>query len=251
VKLKEYSDMETGTIQQLIRYPVKSFGGECVMSTRVMNYGLYGDRSHVFLDESREGKFLTITQYKQMALYKAAFTGAEKDEEFPEVTIVTPSGNRMNWGGEELKKEIEKGSSTHVAFKKYEPELVPAGAIEEEHILLITDASLSRLEEIWGKKKLDAMRFRPNIILSLKNKIPFAEEGWTGKKLQIGPEVELFIKRPCERCMIINVDPEDGLLSPSLLKTVVNNRENVFGMYCTVLKKGTIKTGDKTILKDV
>lgn len=243
--------MEAGTIQQLVRYPVKSFGGECVTSTRIMNYGLYGDRSHVFLDKSREGKFLTITQYKQMAQYKAAFTGPELDKEFPDVAIVTPSGNRMNWGGEELKKEIEEGSSTHITFKKYEPEFVPAGAIEEEHILLITDASLYKLEEIWGKNKLNAMRFRPNIILALENKIPFAEESWIGKKLRIGPDAELLIKRPCERCTIINVDPEGGLLSPSLLKTVVRDRQNIFGMYCTVLKKGTIKTGDKTILQDV
>jgi uncharacterized protein YcbX len=37
--------MLIGYIQEIMRYPVKSFQGESVQKTRVMDYGLYGDRS--------------------------------------------------------------------------------------------------------------------------------------------------------------------------------------------------------------
>ncbi len=51
--------MVIGQIKEIVRHPVKSFRGESVQKTKVMEYGLYGDRSHVFMDETRPGKFLT------------------------------------------------------------------------------------------------------------------------------------------------------------------------------------------------
>jgi hypothetical protein len=58
-----------------------------------MDYGLYGDRSHAFLDETRPGKFLTITQLPEMVRYKARFIGEYLIEKYPKVEIMTPEGN--------------------------------------------------------------------------------------------------------------------------------------------------------------
>ncbi|MFP3359165.1 MOSC N-terminal beta barrel domain-containing protein, partial [Planococcus sp. SIMBA_143] len=41
--------MQIGTLSEIMRHPVKSMTGEAVTETMVMNYGLYGDRSHVIL----------------------------------------------------------------------------------------------------------------------------------------------------------------------------------------------------------
>lgn len=67
--------MLVGHIKELVRHPVKSFFGESVQETQIMDYGLYGDRSHAFLDETRKNKFLTITQFPEMVRYKARFSG--------------------------------------------------------------------------------------------------------------------------------------------------------------------------------
>lgn len=82
------------------------------------------------------------------------------------------------------------------------------------------------------------------------NKKPFLEEKWFGKRLQIGDRVELEIKRHCERCMIITVDPTDSKRDPSLLKTVVKERKNHFGVYASVIRTGEISLGDQVFLKD-
>ena len=58
--------LKIGQIDRIIRYPVKSFSGDHVRVIRVMNYGLYGDRSHAIIDQSRGEKFLTITQFPEM-----------------------------------------------------------------------------------------------------------------------------------------------------------------------------------------
>ena len=79
--------MLIGEIKEIFRYPVKSFYGENVEKTRVMEYGLYGDRSYAFLDETRNGKYLTITQFPEMACYKAKFAGEESVEAYPKLEM--------------------------------------------------------------------------------------------------------------------------------------------------------------------
>lgn len=245
--------MLIGHIKEIVRHPVKSFHGESVQKTKVMDYGLYGDRSHAFLDETRPGKFLTITQFQEMVRYKARFTrfiGEELLEEYPKVEIITPDGKVFYWGVEELTKEIENKSKRKVSPISYTPLHVPIGAIEEEHIQLVTDASLNKLKEVWGKKEINYQRFRPNLLISLKDKVPFIEEQWFGKRMKIGQNVEIQLKRHCERCMIINVDPDDAERDSSLLKTVVKERNNHFGVYASVMKTGEIHVGDEVLLFD-
>lgn len=236
--------MSLGYIQTITRHPVKSMRGEQVSETKVMSYGLYGDRSHVLMDETRENKFFTITQFPELVKYTAKLEGTEKEEEYPPVAITSPKGTIYHWEDEQLQKELEEASGRAVSFTAHTPEYVPFGAIEEENILLITDASLQKLAEIHGKDQLEAARFRPNIVLSLKDQVPFAEEQWIGRRLLLGDHVEIEVKRPCERCMIITVDPETGERDARLLKTVVKERDNLFGVYCSVKKTGIIRRGD-------
>lgn len=101
-----------------------------------------------------------------------------------------------------------------------------------------------------GEEEIDYRRFRPNLLLSLKDKIPFAEENWFGKRLKIGQEVEIQLNRHCERCMIITVDPDSAERNASLLKTIVKERNNFFGVYASVVKTGDIQVGDDVFLID-
>ncbi|MGV2941521.1 MOSC domain-containing protein [Mesobacillus sp. LC4] len=240
--------MLIGHIREIVRHPVKSFYGESVEKTKVMDYGLYGDRSHTIHDQTRPGKFLTITQFPEMARYKARFIGQEEMEEYPKVEIVTPEGKVLEWRDKELEKEIQAKSGREIAFASYRPSYVPLGAIEEEHIQLVTDASLQGLEQIWGKE-VDYRRFRPNLFISLKDHKPFIEEEWFGRRLTIGNEVALEVKRHCERCMIITVDPENAKRDPSLLKAVAKERNNHFGVYAAVITTGEINVGDEVHLE--
>lgn len=235
-----------GEIKEIMRYPVKSFLGESVQRTKVMEYGLYGDRSHAFLDETRPGKFLTITQCPEMVRYKARFLGEESLESYPPVEITTPDGKVYFWGDLELQHHIEQIANRKVSLLEYLPTKVPFRAIEEEHVLFITDTSLEKMQELWGKE-IDARRFRPNFLFTPYEKVPFVEDNWLGKILKIG-EVELEVKKHCERCMIITVDPKDANRDMTLLKTVVKERDNHFGVYASVIKPGEVEAGQQVWL---
>ena len=240
--------MLIGHIKEIVRHPVKSFRGESVQKTKIMDYGLYGDRSHAFLDEKRKGKFLTITQLQEMVKYKAQFIGEESLDKYPSIEIIAPDGTVFDWGDQGLIDELENKSNRKVSPISYTPTYVPRGAIEEEHIQLVTDTSLEKLKEIWDKEEIDYRRFRPNLYISLKEKIPFVEDNWFGKRMIIGKNAELQLIRHCERCMIISVDPDSANRDYSLLKTVVKERNNQFGVYASVNKTGEIFVGDEVHL---
>lgn len=224
-----------------MRHPVKSMTGEVVEETMVMNYGLYGDRSHAILDEKQS--FLTITQFPSLVLYQASFSSTESLDAYPEPAIVTPEGETVKWSDPAWFTELEVKTSKQLTKKVYHPEHVPIGPIEEEHLLVLTDASLQALEQSWGKQT-DHRRFRPNLKLNLLEKIPFVEQTWVGKYLKIGEEVLIQFVKPCERCMIITVDPKTGEKQPELLKKVAKEHKNFFGMYARVIQAGNISAKD-------
>ncbi|PMC34434.1 MOSC domain-containing protein [Bacillus sp. UMB0899] len=242
--------MLVGHIKEIIRHPVKSFRGESVQQSKIMDYGLYGDRSHVYLDETKKGDFLTITYFNEMVRYEAKFVGEESMDEYPKVEVITPEGKVFDWDDQELISEMENKSERNISTKKYTPSHVPIGPIAEEHVLLATDASLHKLQELWGKDEVDSRRFRPNLFISLKDKVPFIEEEWMGRRIKIGTEVEMKFVEYCKRCMIITVNPENAERDPSLHRTVIKERNNIFGVYASVVKTGDIHVGDEIHLLD-
>jgi uncharacterized protein YcbX len=239
--------IQIGTVSEIMRHPVKSMTGEVVAETTVMNYGLYGDRSHVILDE--KASFLTITQVPLLVRYQASFDTPEVMEAYPDPTIVTPEGVTVKWSDPAWLKELEEKTSKQLAKKVYHPKHVPIGPIEKEHLLIVTDASLQALSASWGKYT-DERRFRPNLVFNLLDKVPFIEQTWAGKVFRIGEDVLIEMVKPCERCMIITVDPETGMKHSDLLKKIAKEHSNYFGMYARVIRTGKIKMDDEIWLLD-
>ncbi|MBO9128607.1 MOSC domain-containing protein [Bacillus sp. 165] len=235
--------MIVGEIKEIIRHPVKSMRGENVQTTTIERYGVYGDRSHAYLDKTKPGKFITASQFSAMVGYAPAFKGEETERIFPQVEVKTPEGKVYLWNDSELLQEIEKESGRKIETIQYEADCVQMGGIWEEHILLVTEPSLQKLASMWGEE-IDHRRFRANLVLSLYEDSPFLEETWFGKRLQFG-EAVLQIQGYCERCDMINIDPDTYSLDRSLLKTVARKRSNNFGVYASVVQTGKIKVGDQ------
>ncbi|MCT2534885.1 MOSC domain-containing protein [Aquibacillus koreensis] len=242
--------MLIGHIKEIVRHPVKSFRGESIEKTKIMDYGLYGDRSHTYVDDTKKGDFLTISQFQEMVRYQARFVGEESMDKYPKVEVITPEGKVFDWVDEALIEELENKSKRKIPTRNYTPSHVPIGPIAVEHVLLATDASLDKLEELWGQGRVDARRFRPNVIISLKEKKPFIEEEWIGRRIKIGSDVEMEFVGHCERCMIITVNPDSAERDASLHKTVIRENNNNFGVYASVIKTGDIHVNDEIHLLD-
>ncbi|MFN3869079.1 MAG: MOSC domain-containing protein [Hyphomicrobiaceae bacterium] len=110
---------------------------------------------------------------------------------------------------------------------------------------IVSLASVRELERISGRR-VDPLRFRPNIILD--GLPPWAELGWVGREITIGPaRLEVFTRT--ERCAATDVDPataERNMSIPALLQRTFGHTD--FGVYATVSLGGTLRPGDTSTM---
>lgn len=237
---------QVGRLQSIFRHPVKAMRGEQLTQCRVDAFGLYGDRGYYFLDESRNGKFLSADVVPALLGYAATFTEESTNQQYPEVYIVAKDGSTHTWGeslfshvAQTAKRSIQPGRST--------PQ--EGGKNWEDHILLVTDASLREIARLIGEEELDPRRFRGNLVVVLEEDEPFAEDHWIGKQIRIN-DVVLQVNRHCERCMYVNIDPDTLKMNSAVLKTCVKRHDNHFGVYASVITPGELTEGDAVFVTE-
>lgn len=89
-------------------------------------------------------------------------------------------------------------------------------------ILMINDGSIDELNErLKGKLEVDYRRFRPNFLV--ENADAYEEDEWN--KIRIN-NLEYYMPKPCDRCVLPTVDPDTGVLNPEMepLKTLKTYR---------------------------
>ncbi|WP_042169282.1 MOSC domain-containing protein [Paenibacillus gorillae] len=231
-----------GVIGEINRYPIKSFAGEGLASCQVENYGLEGDRVYAFYDEAKTGwnSFITARDIPAMLAYRSKFVEGE-------LQITAPDGRSVGWN-EELAQELQPFSKRKIAMRGYQapnPENPNLMSVDAASVLIITDASLRKLQSLWGKE-LDHRRFRANLVVIVdEHGLPEGE--WIGKKLTIGT-AGLQAEEYCERCSMITIDPDSLERDASLLKKVNEELGLSFGVYASVVNAGRIQVGDDVYL---
>ncbi|WP_166240229.1 MOSC domain-containing protein [Paenibacillus turpanensis] len=237
----------TGAVGKIIgitRYPVKSFAGESLQSCEIDTYGLFGDRFCAFYDETKQGwdSFFTARDLPVMLSYQAQLI---EDE----VRITSPDGRVFRWD-QQLLEEIQCYTTQKLSMKSYKspnPEAPELMSVDLASVLIITDAALNRLEEIWGKR-LDPRRFRANLIVSV-DEAALQENEWIGKRLAMGT-AQLEVNQYCERCSMITLDPDTLERDTTLLRKVREVMGVNFGLYASVKQTGCIQVGDNVYIMD-
>lgn len=232
-----------GKISAITRYPVKSFAGESLEDCKVETYGIVGDRSYSFYDETKHGwnKFVTARTIPEMLSYQAKFVQNQ-------VEITSSDGRIFSWD-EELLREIQSYLPRKIVMSNHNdphPENHKLLSVDAASILLITDLTLRKLEKMLGKK-LDPRRFRANLLVELDDHT-LSETDWMGKRITIGTS-ELVIDSFCERCTMTTIDPDTLDRDPSILKKINEEMSLQFGVYASVLKTGKITNGDKVYVE--
>lgn len=233
-----------GEIAEIRRYPVKSFAGEQLEHCEIEPHGMRGDRLVSFRDDSKEGwhRYVTARNMPNMLKYKAQFVDGD-------IRVTGPDGRSFGWD-EELRSEIQSQSRAPIRMTRRSephPEIPRLLSVDGSSLLLVTDASLRRLEERWGKP-LDPRRFRANFLVRLREGAPF-EGDWIGKRLTVGG-AELRGDELCERCVMITMDPDTQEKDPTLLRKVNEEFGLRFGLYASVVRSGTVRLGDSVMLQD-
>jgi uncharacterized protein YcbX len=111
-------------------------------------------------------------------------------------------------------------------------------AFDAAPILVVTDGGVAQLG-------VDRRRFRPNILLEGVDGPQ--ERDWVGKRLRAGSAL-LFVREPCERCVVTTIDPDTLEVDPDILRRTRLELGGMMGVYCDVLVPGEISVGDEVEL---
>ena len=220
-------------VVQIWRYPVKSLGGEPLRSVELGNGGMPFDRRYALMDSdpNRAGKPLTARIERRLLGYGASVRDGK-------AYVRTPAGEEHDVHApgwlEALAAEIERP----VLLQSFE-----SAIHDDADILVVNAASLRALTDEYGAF-VNPLRFRPNFVVDSADVQPFAEDGWAGHDIAVGDAL-LHAQYPCDRCVLTTIDPETLAMDPAFLRLVVERHGGRFGMYCSVVRSGSVALGDE------
>ncbi|URN93747.1 MAG: MOSC domain-containing protein [Candidatus Pristimantibacillus lignocellulolyticus] len=235
---------QIGKLIEINRYPVKSFSGEILETVQLAPYGILGDRGYAFVNNEKTGwaRYITARKIPEMIGYHAQLVSSPGEDELT-VSIKSPSGVCYNWD-EQLLQEIQQYSKTTIAMEQFDLNANTLLGVDDASILIITDRSIERLQELYGQQ-IDHRRFRANFYITLAEGIE--ENELIGRELIIGNS-ELTIKYPCERCAMITIDPDTLEKDVNILKLINKNMNLQFGLYADITRVGTVTANDSVYL---
>ena len=236
---------EIGQIKAIFRYPVKSMAGVSLDRVELGWHGLNGDRRFAFRRMADQSGFpwLSASRLPELLLYKPVGE-SELDNHLP-THVRTPGGAELELHSDQLRDEISQRHGSPVQLMQ-----LKHGIFDDAPVSLINAATIRELEHATDRR-LDVLRFRPNILIENDSVEPFAEDQWVGKTVRFGtdnngPAVSVTMRDL--RCVMINLDPETAEADSRVMKTAVRLNANYAGVYATVIRSGELRIDQKIYL---
>jgi len=257
-----------GTIRTIRRHPVKSMAGEVVPRAIARHAGLVGDRVWSFIDAAAPGhfpwftartlgplvtfrpRFIEPTRTLADATLEAAWARGStvapalpSDDAFA-VLVATPDGAELAIDDPALLAQLQAASGRTLSLR-----FATRGMQDCCPLSLVATQTLDGFAAETGTAT-DAARFRMNIAFDWPGAAPFAEASLVGRRLALGPRVEIAVTEPDARCAMIGIDPETGNSDRLVLRTLADRHGGNLGIYAVVLREGIVSDGDEVRLLD-
>jgi uncharacterized protein YcbX len=229
-----------GSVAALWRYPVKSMAAEALEHAEVSWHGVPGDRRWAFV---RKGKvssgfpWLTIRERPDLWRYRPSFVQPHLPDK-SRTLVVTPDGPELDVVAPELAAEL--GDGVRVIRSE-------RGFFDAMPLSVVTRQTMTALSTLVGTT-IDALRFRPTLLIDSASAEPFREDAWVGRVLRIGALRARIDKRD-QRCVMVNVDPATTRRSPAVLRTIARERQACLGVYGSIVQPGRVAVGDPVVIE--
>ncbi|WP_163408810.1 MOSC domain-containing protein [Flavobacterium ajazii] len=257
-------------VKEIYIYPIKSLAGISCQKAFAEEMGFENDRRWMLLDS--DNQHITQREYPIMSQFypqisdgKITVTFQDQKHEFSISEHLDDQIYTKVWDDKsfvfEVNKATSKWFSDHLGFECKLVKIIKAGDRKHESsrsketynvsfadaypYLLIGTKSLDFLNDKL-EEKITIRRFRPNIVISSKN--PHEEDDF--EHFKIG-EVHFKNVKPCGRCIMVNNDPQSGIVKKEPLKTLSKyrnfNNSVLFGTNIVGLNPGIIQVGDEVV----
>lgn len=257
-------------VKEIYIYPIKSLAGISCKNAKAEEMGFENDRRWMLIDA--ENQMITQREYPIMSQFypqisdgkieitfqnqRHEFSTAEQLDNPLEVNVwddksevIEVNKSTSNWFSEQLGFECKLVKIIKTGGRKHESsrlkETFNISLADGYPYLLIGTESLDFLNEKLAEK-ITIKRFRPNIVISSQN----AHEEDDFDTFKIG-EVQFKNVKPCGRCIMVNNDPQKGIVKKEPLKTLSKyrnvNNSVLFGTNIVSLNSGVISVGDEVV----
>jgi uncharacterized protein len=260
-----------GRVQEIWRYPVKSFRGERVESAEVTATGLAGDRAYALRDRATDH----VMSGKRFArLFECGATYPDGPGAPPEITLadgrhlaLDRAGNALSaWLGRDVefvRATVDATATYDIAIQTVDDieagvdqlaieaggfPCPPGSFFDAAPLHVLTDATLTALQQAYPGGRFDVRRFRPNILVGATDAVGRIEEQWDSRTLTIGAIVRATVLMGTIRCVMTTLPQYDLPRDPKILRTVAQQGGGNAGVYATIDVPGTIRVGEPVAL---
>jgi uncharacterized protein len=229
------SRLVTASVLELWRYPVKSLLGEPLEEVDIDERGVVGDR--VFTVTDSNGKIGSGKTTRRFRCLPGLFELRARSEGGRSVVTV-PDGRELFVGDPRLDAYLSAryGDDVQVLAESW------VRHHDAAPLHLLTTASLRWLQGGLPLSRIDARRFRPNILIDVPGS-DLVEEGWLGARFELGSTVIRIIDRS-ERCVMATNAQDDMPNDPAILRGLAKLNEGCLGVYAAVEKPGRVRVGE-------
>jgi uncharacterized protein len=221
-----------GTVDTIMRFPIKSLLGESLKECEIVASGLLGDRGHALVDPST-GKIASAKQpnlWRDLLGFRASTTSQTDPRS---ITVSDGAGNKIDLSDPDFDAKVSEWLGrmiklinvrpTSIELNRARPDEVMAegmdatvtqdvlaiaaaapdgGFFDFAPLHVMTSASLEAIRSAAPAASIRAERYRPNIVIETPPSMVFGENKWIGRKLRIGQSVSLEVIAPTPRCAV-------------------------------------------------
>ena len=108
---------------------------------------------------------------------------------------------------------------------------------------VLTRTTLRTLAQRAPGSVWDERRFRPNVLLDVRESDGFPELEWLGRRLRVGSAV-LEVVVGCPRCVVVTQPVDELPPDPGVMRTLVRETRHTAGIYASVVEPGVARVGD-------
>jgi uncharacterized protein len=268
------SQVQTGTVVAIHRYPVKSMMGEELDACEITAAGVVGDRAYALIDTAnvKIGTAKVARKWSNLLAFSPRFVSEPRaGSPPPPVEVTFPDGTTASSDQPDIDKLLSQQfgfditlSTQHPADLKLdyigttEPDapvlefpVPPTGFYDLSPLHLLTTGTIDHLRELYPEGNFDTRRFRPNIVVETPpGEKGFLENAWTGKSLTVGDDVGIRVFAPMIRCVMTTLAQGDLAADPGILKTAAKHNAANVGAAATVERGGMVRRGDMVRVVD-
>ncbi|MEO7977414.1 MOSC N-terminal beta barrel domain-containing protein [Flavobacterium sp.] len=257
-------------IKEIYIYPIKSLAGISCQQAFAEEMGFQNDRRWMLIDAENlpltQREYPILSQfYPEISERKISITFKNQKHEFSTTEHLDNPIQVNVWEDKsevvEVNQTTSKWFSGHLGFECKLVRIMKIGDRKHESsrlketfnvsladgypYLLIGTESLDFLNHKLAEK-ITIKRFRPNILITTQKE----HEEDNFDTFKIG-EVNFKNIKPCGRCIMVNNNPQNGIVKKEPLKTLSKyrnvNNSVLFGINIVSLNSGIIKVGDKIV----